>query len=185
MIRFLRLFILVFAGVISVPFLAILVYQIAAIAPNVQVFSQLVDSANPEDKEPPITIRELIKVSHQSPSSPTMHVSRLLMVQYSTYRERGTLSRIFESAAWLIWTEFYFSEDEIMSIFCTLSYNGEGQGVNALSTSRFGKPLSQLSVDESAEIVAILRGPSYVTKSQARLDSTKAMLLGRLNQKRI
>lgn len=173
---------IIFVLMIS-PFVILAAYDLVVYMPKIGEINQLIKTADSEDKNPPKIIQSLIEVSHQRYSSPSTPVARELVVKYMANRDGIVRHWVPQYFAWEILTRLHFSNNEIISLFCTLIYNGQGHGLNALSLRIFNKPLSALTTNEAAEIMAYIRAPSYYGHDRKALERMRDVLLERLNEK--
>jgi penicillin-binding protein 1A len=72
-----------------------------------------------------------------------------------------TLRRKLEEAVLALVLEARYSKDEILELYLNSAYFGHGAtGVQAAALTYFGKPVSELTLAESALLVGVLRGPA-------------------------
>jgi membrane peptidoglycan carboxypeptidase len=90
--------------------------------------------------------------------------------------------RHFQWLGWYVLVELFLDENEVYAIFCSMVYNGSGHGLNELSLRLFGRPLSELTLIEAAEVVVYIRGPSYYARRGERLDEAIDVLLKRFRE---
>ncbi len=77
-----------------------------------------------------------------------------------------TLSRKLKEALMALLLEFHYSKDEILEAYANEIYLGQAgsraiHGFGLASEFYFNKPVSELTLAQSALLVAILRGPAY------------------------
>lgn len=164
-----------------VMFLAIAFFSYDALVfqprqPDVQAF---LDRAQPEDRDPPILIRRYILAAHENGSPPSTHVARQLLAHLGLTSNDGMLGWHARFALWERLVSMHMSQDRIIALYCTLSYNGSGYGLSSLSQHLFSKPLSALSEREAATVVAVLWAPDVYLKDPTRLAQRRDTLLAR------
>ena len=171
-----------FVLILLVPIVCFLVYAGAAFLPEKGNIDQIIASASFEDSHVSEDIRSLIKASVNTDQKPSWSVARLLVPKYRT-NERGFVqSWQLQWAAWTALVDLVYGDDEVYTLFCASVYNGEGYGLNELSIRMFGKPLSTLSLDESAQVVAYTRAPNMYKNDIERLQAVKTLLLRKVSQ---
>jgi penicillin-binding protein 1A len=88
------------------------------------------------------------------------------LVKMSYLSSVKTLDRKIEEALVALWLEARLTKDQILERYLSSAYFGEGCfGVRAAAKHFFGKPASDLSLAESALLVALLRSPTQLTNN--------------------
>ncbi len=73
-----------------------------------------------------------------------------------------TLRRKVQEALLALWLEHVYTKEQILTAYLNRVYLGAGAyGVDAAAQTYFGKPVSQLSLYECAEIAGLLKAPSH------------------------
>jgi len=166
--------------ILLIPIVCFLFYAGTVFLPVKGDIDQIVSSAAFEDSNSSNNLRSLIRASLNSDTKPSWFVARLLVPKFRT-NERGFVQAWqLQWAAWAVLVDFAYDEDAVYTLFCTLIYNGEGNGLNELSIRMFGKPLSSLTLDESAQVIAYTRAPNIYKKDLERLQTVKSILLNKV-----
>ncbi len=77
------------------------------------------------------------------------------------YSSQRTIVRKMREVLTAIEIERYYSKDEILEMYLTLTYFGSGSyGIGAASQTFFSKPPSDLTIDEAALLAAIPKSPT-------------------------
>jgi penicillin-binding protein 1A len=77
------------------------------------------------------------------------------------YSSQRTVIRKIREALTAIEIERYYSKDEILEMYLTLTYFGSGSyGIGAASQTFFSKPPSDLTIDEAAMLAALPKSPT-------------------------
>ncbi len=88
------------------------------------------------------------------------------LVKMSFLTSAKTFERKIEEAALAVWLELRLGKNQILERYLSSAYFGEGCfGVRAAARHFFDKPVSELSVSESALLVALLRSPTQLTQN--------------------
>ena len=165
---------------LATPVVAFFVYDIFYFQPHRAELESLIATASPEDRNPPLIVIKLINVS--DPKGIDQHLSRILFYHFKDPSYRSIpANRIAHQLMWQQMIRLHLTEQERMSLYCSLVYSGKNEpGLTAASERLFNKPLYKLSAPEAATIVALLQGPSYYERSQERLLNRRDLLLKRL-----
>ncbi len=92
-------------------------------------------------------------------STITMQLARNLYEQVGT---RRTVTRKIKEILTAIQLERRYTKDEIVEMYLnTVAWGNNAFGVEAAAQTYFNKPAADLDVEESAVLVAMLKGPSY------------------------
>lgn len=81
-------------------------------------------------------------------------------------------------ALWSALVSVHLSEDERVALVASGAYMGDGHyGFEAEAIARFGMPMSKLSADQAATIVALLHAPGLYQEAPAQLARRRDWLL--------
>lgn len=161
--------------IILLPFIAFGAYFSLEIQPRIGDIRAVLATADKENLKPPQKVKDLIRVSVQ----PSGFVARLLVSTYQKNENGVVRDRKSRLIAWYIFVDNFYSQEEVFALFCTFVDNGDGQGLNELSIRRFGRPISELSELEAAELVAYVWAPGYMGRSRERLEKRRDLLIER------
>jgi hypothetical protein len=168
--------------ILLTPIVCFLIYAGTVFLPVKSDIDQIIASAGYEDSNSPENIRSLIRASVNTDRKPSWVVARLLVPKYRT-NDRGYVQNW--QLQWAVWTalvDMVYDDGAVYALFCTLIYTGDGNGLNELSGRMFGKPLSGLTLDEAAQVIAFTRAPNIYKKDIARLQTVKLILLKKVSQ---
>ena len=85
------------------------------------------------------------------------------LIKYSLLSSERTLERKKKEAWLALALELRLSKDEILERYLSSAYFGKGCfGLRAAARQYFGKPVSALTLPESAYLVALLKSPTYL-----------------------
>jgi penicillin-binding protein 1A len=88
------------------------------------------------------------------------------LVKMSFLTSARTLDRKLEEALLAMWLELRLTKGQILERYLNSAYFGEGCfGVRAAARHFFAKPVQQLTLWESAHMVALLRSPTQLTNN--------------------
>ncbi|MBL0162513.1 MAG: transglycosylase domain-containing protein [Xanthomonadales bacterium] len=166
------------AALLLLPVVAFFAYDVAVFQPRRTEIQALLDGAPPEDRNPPESIRRYILAAHAGGAPPSTHVARQLLIHLDMSSNKG-IGWHARLALWDRLVLLHLSQDNVLSLYSTLSYNGAGYGLSELSQRLFSKPLSALSESEAATVVAVLWAPSIFLRDERRLEERRDMLLAR------
>lgn len=158
---------------------AIAAYDILVFQPRQMDIQAFLQRAPPEDRDPPASIRRYIAAAHRPGYPPSTVVARLLLAHLDTPHNQNALSWHARSMLWELLVSLHLSQDEILALYSTLSYNGSGHGISQLSQKLYSKPASALSDAEAATVVAILWAPGLYLHDTSRLERRRDLLLAR------
>ena len=174
---FIKIFALRLSALLILAGLAVGFYDVIMFEPSRHEINRLLASAAGEDRHLPEVTKRLIALS-SGPNVPDYAIAR-----HFVRRQRGGQLRwAMEATLWGLLLKIHYNFDDRMALFCTISYTGQKvYGLNNAALHRYGKPLSQLSVEESAAIVLLLKSPtrpieereSQIEKLLARLKASK------------
>ena len=178
--RLLRISLVILAIFLATPVVAFFAYDLFYFQPHRAEIETIIASASPEDRAPPPLVAKLIRVSE--PKGIDHNLSRILFYHLKVSPAlSGNSNRMADELMWRQLIQLHLTEQERLSLFCSLVYSGKNEpGLSAASERLFNKPLSQLSAAETATIVALLQGPSYYERRQERLIKRRDLLLKRL-----
>ena len=178
--RFLRISLVVFAIFLATLVVAFFTYDLFYFQPYRAEMKAMIANASPEDREPPHLVIKLIHASE--PKGIDQHLSRILFYHFKVLPSRSIPAyRIAHQLMWQQMIRLHLTEQERMSLYCSLVYTGKNDpGLSAVAERLFNKPLSKLSASEAATIVALLQGPGYYERHQERLHKRRDLLLQRL-----
>lgn len=132
-----------------------------------------------EDSEPPQLLRRYIKLTHEKGTSLSSVVAGTILARFgakSGYRMIVWHPKYF---MWSVFVDAQFSQDELYSLYCVLSFNGVDYGAEKLAQRMFNKGLNALSEDEMAAVAAILSSPSRYKNNLPALTAKKSDLISR------
>lgn len=180
--RFARWLLSLVVLILLIPVGGFLVYATSVFLPAKSAIDQIIDSAGFEDRHPPANIQALIRASLTTDQKPSGYVAKLLLFKFRV-NERGVVEHwLLQWAAWAVMVEIVYDESAVYSLFCTLVSDGKHQGLNGMSSHMFNKPLSDLALGESAQLLAYTGGPNLYRNNPERLQAAKARLLERINR---
>ena len=94
--------------------------------------------------------------SLQGGSSITQQLAKLLFLS-----SERTLERKIKEAFLALWLESHYTKDEILKLYFDRAYMGGGNfGVAAAAEFYFGKPVTDISLSESAMLAALFKAPT-------------------------
>jgi penicillin-binding protein 1A len=114
------------------------------------------------------------------------------LVKMSYLSSAKTLERKAEEAMIATWLETRLTKDQILERYLSSAYFGEGCfGVRAAAQHLFNKPVGELTIAESALLVALLRAPTQLANNfedanqRAKLVMQAMVRNGRLDEARL
>lgn len=163
---------------------AVFIYDELYFLPHRVAMRKILEQSDYEDKYPPKTVRQLIDASYKNGGSLSSSVARLLMYRYrgDENQDRVLISNV-KMILWRVLISLNFQSDDLYSYYCILSFNGSGYGASELSKRLYSKPLSALSAEEAATVIAILWYPSQSQSNSERVIGYRDKLLNRLSSK--
>jgi membrane carboxypeptidase/penicillin-binding protein len=171
-----------FNAVVVTPVLFLALYDFTAFQPHAAAIASIIAHADPEDADPPPLVREMLLAAHSGKSGLAVPVARNLL------KDRGHVRMSEWHMTFFLWSHLvclHYSEAEIAAVFAARAYVGAGRfGLNAAALARFENPLSLLSAEEAAEIIAITWSPPLMLANPAARDRRKAIILLRYAERR-
>lgn len=143
---------------------------------------ELLDKSDSENKNPPILLKNFIKIAHEKGAPIESVVAREILSALgldSNNRMLGWHSKYF---IWSVLVKVNFSDDEIYKYYCVLSFNGVDYGAENLAQRLFNKSISSLSEEEAATVASILWSPYKYEKNTPALEKQKNHLISRYKQ---
>ena len=155
-------------------------YDVLVFQPRLPDIENILSNADPEDKNPPLKIQELIEVLHEGSSSSQFATRNLLFrLHLNQHSGLGWAGRFL---MWSLLVDMHLPRAKIIALYATLAYNGENSGLNNLSKRLYAKPLSALSLTEAATVIAVLKSPSLYLQDNEKLVKYRNVLLARLGR---
>ncbi|HEX9005847.1 MAG TPA: PBP1A family penicillin-binding protein [Bacteroidota bacterium] len=107
-------------------------------------------------------VKNLLFRSKEGASTITMQLSRNLYLGHEDHSMFDTVTRKIREFITSVQLERTFTKDEILEFYLNVVYFGRGAyGVQAASQVYFGKAPSDLTLGETATLIAMLKGPGY------------------------
>ncbi|MDR0280029.1 MAG: transglycosylase domain-containing protein [Paucimonas sp.] len=148
------------ATAISIIFAVVLGKELIEFKSHKAQIYTLLEESEAENTNPPPLLKEFIKIAHGKGTPLVSAVARKII---SRLGDQSSHSMIEWHTKYFIWSALVaidFSESEIYSLYCALSFNGIDYGAERLARRMFNKSLDALSEDEMATVVSILWNPS-------------------------
>ena len=164
------------ALVLGLPLLALVCFDAFWFSPRLGQIRTLVATAHPEDRTPPVRVRQLVLTS--TGDTLTWEVTKIVLYQSKPTNYYGTTQSNRYSLLSYLLVSIHVSRAEALSIYCSRVYVGDGS--NGLSTAAgrmFQKPLSALTTNEAAAVVALPWAPGYFAKHPRALAARQGLLL--------
>lgn len=178
-----RLFLGLILGVVSLPFVGLGLYDFIEIRPKLPAINAILQNASPQDRNPPMLIRQLIDISE-----PRIEYLAVQPIMWDFYTHSPQSEQALHQALWQILLPLHFKHDELYGIFASTArmqaYYAKPEsekGLNNFALQRFNKPLDQLSMQQSAMTVAMSHSPTSYQKDPQRLEMRTKWLLEKLN----
>ena len=172
----------IFNTVVLTPVLCLALYDFTVFQPHAAAIASIIAHADPEDADPPPLVREMLLAAHGGKSGLAVPVARNLL------KDKGHVRMSEWPMTFFLWSHLvclHYSEAEIAAAFSSRAYVGAGRfGLNAAAQARFEKPLSRLSSEEAAEIIAITWSPPLMLADPAALERRKTIILLRYDERR-
>lgn len=173
-----------FNAILLTPIAFVVLYDLTAFQPHTALMTAIIANADPENADPPPLVREMLLANYAGKSGLAVPVARLLLMDTGHTRMRG-LEWHMTFLLWSHLVSLHYSEAQIAAIFASRAYTGAGRyGLNAAALARFAKPLSRLSPEEAAEIIAITWGPPTMLADADALDRRRDIILLRYAERR-
>jgi hypothetical protein len=166
------------AALLLVALAAFVSYDMRVFQPRRAQLQALLQQASPEERAPPASIRRYLLASDPSGQPPSAAVARMLVARFGVSRG-GMLAWHAHTLLWERLLLLHLSQDEILALYGSLSYNGFGHGLSGLSQRLYAKPLRALSDPEAATVVAVLWAPVPLLRDAERLERRRALLMER------
>ena len=153
LVRALRLLAWGIAGIVIVPLLAFLYYDVTEFQSRRDDIAQLIAAAHPAERAPPALLRRLLLTEHHGDLS--SKAARLLLFKLDVPGAwRRGLSRQGNSALWWLLVRLHLSKDEQLAIVCSSTFLGRrAYGFEAGAQAYFQRPLIRLTDRELATLV--------------------------------
>ena len=176
MSRFGKILVVVSLAVLAAPFAGYFYYDLVRFQPHRAEILRLVESAEAEDRALPVTTAQMLIFSLHGDT--THYITRLLLGRLNLSQGQWLMhSGIWESLVRLHLTE----HDRLTIVASTVSTSGNRRGLSATARALYGKPLSQLSLDETARLI-VLANYSTSWNNPARLAEASNQFLARYQE---
>lgn len=165
-------------------------YYVKEIRPYKPIIENILTNADPENRHPPKNLVAMVDARFYCPhkrnilghagncgATKEQLISKDLVGRSGSMR---TLHRHFHEIglSWMIYNSY--SAKDRHALYAELTYTGYGKsGFNNFAKQHFGKPLSELTLEESATLVGVLKGPSYYFRQPEKLEERKSYVLKR------
>jgi membrane carboxypeptidase/penicillin-binding protein len=161
------------------PAVAFLIYDALVFWPHRDEMRAVLENADPLDRSPPSKVRAYIRSQHDG-ALPSAVVARQLQSRWLP--RKGMLDWHVRSFLWERLVSLHLSQEEVLGLYATLAYNGQGQGqgMNSLSQRLFTKPLDALSDEDAAMVVAYTWAPELYAQHPERPRARTDILLSRV-----
>ncbi len=173
-----------FNAILLTPIAFLVLYDLTAFQPHTAAIAIIIANADPENADPPPLVRELLLADYAGKSGLAVPVARQLLMGTGHASMRGLEWHM----TFFLWSHLvclHYSEAQIAAIFASHAYTGAGPyGLNAAALTRFAKPLSRLSPDEAAEIIAITWSPPTMLADPDALSRRRDIILLRHAERR-
>jgi hypothetical protein len=143
--------------IVIAPLIYTTLYFLIEIRPHTESIGKMIGIYN--IKSPNLTLMENMAVSEESRSGMASYVSHSLAVDNTESGFRN-LWHLF-GLHWHLWVRVMYSEQEQYSLWLALAPYGKGRGMNEAAIYHFNKPLEQLSCYQLAQLVVMVRAPSW------------------------
>ena len=107
-------------------------------------------------------VKNVVLFHREGASTITQQLARNLYLGHDDKNLFDTITRKLREFITSIQLERSFTKDEILEFYLNVVYFGRGSyGIASASQMYFGKPPADLSLGESAMLIALLKGPAY------------------------
>lgn len=175
-----RVFFGIILGIFSLPFIGLGLYDVIDIRPKLPAIHAILQNASPQDRNPPMMIQNLIDASfnfnHQAKNA--YITQRIADKVDSTPLTTG--ARHFRNLMWQLLLPLHFDKSQMYGFYSTMTNFVAYQGLNNFAIQHFGKPLDQLTPQQSATTVAIVHSPTRFLSDNKGLDERANYLLQKL-----
>ncbi len=156
---------------------ALAAYDVTHFQPHRSEIDRLLSGAADDERELPAAVAGLLKVSMGGHTC-QIAARQLLFGLDLAPRRGGMLAWHAKSAAWSMLTCVHLNERERLTAIATLAYAGAPRthGLSASANVLFGRPLSQLSLEQQAELIALSDNPYLIDSPERRAKRTAALL---------
>lgn len=172
-----RAVIFLLVALLVLPFIGFGVYDFVAFQSRRESFEKLLSAAAPGESAPSPTLIRLIHIStHNRTAAITARILiQDLKVPLTTH---GMLGWHTTNALWRGLVALHMSDEEQVTLIASRSYMGNNRyGLSVEAKARFGRPLTELNLEEMATLVAISSAPSLYISSPERLNTRKEWLI--------
>ncbi|KAI3485002.1 hypothetical protein L1887_51777 [Cichorium endivia] len=139
----------------------------------------LLKNTEPANINPPQQLKSFIEITHEKGASLESAVARRLLSRLDLASDQRMIMWHPKYFLWSIFVDAEFSQDEIYSLYCVLSFNGVDHGAERLARRMFNEGLEALSEDEMAIMASILWSPSRYMNNMPALTARKNYLISR------
>jgi penicillin-binding protein 1A len=107
-------------------------------------------------------VKNVFLFRREGASTITQQLSRNLYLGHSDNNIFDTITRKLREFITAVQLEKNFTKQEILEFYLNVVYFGRGTyGIAAASQTFFGKPVPELTLTESATLIALLKGPAF------------------------
>lgn len=164
--------------------LIVLVSIIVAASYEIIVFYQyksnldkIITQTHPLHRNPPETAYNLAVLS-EGKERIKSYAAQILLCDLGLNRNE-ILAWPLDYASWTILIGLIYNEKEIFTLWCHIAPYEQGRGLNGSAIHRYNKDLNQLSLEELATIIALVKAPLHFSKNPEELSKRAKDLTAR------
>jgi hypothetical protein len=172
--RVVRIFIIFLGCTFAIPTILFATYDVLAFQSRQSEITKIFEAASPDERNPPPLLQKLLEASLGGRTA--AYAAKLLTLRLSIPKVPG--GQHAKSLLWWALVALHFDERQQITLIASLNYMGNNRfGMSTESLARFNRPMSALSRDELATLVAITHSPSWYASSPELLNKRKEFLL--------
>lgn len=178
--RIVRVVIFMLATLLALPLIGYGVYDLVVFQSRRDAIELLLSAAAPDERAPSPTLKRLIQISTHNR---TAVLSARILIQDLKVQSvaHGMLGWHTTNVLWRGLVTLHMSQEEQVTLIVSRSYMGNNRyGFSDEAKARFGRPLTELSLEELATLVVFSSAPSLYLSSPERLNTRKEWLIQEL-----
>lgn len=170
-----------FGAVIILPIIAILIWYLFSFLPHLNKLNSIIT----KEENQISSVSDIFKLAVMTESTTGLrsYATRQAFHELVFSKEpKGNIDWHLNTALWYLSSYIHFNNRKIFYLWSAYAPFGKGHGLQNSALHHFGKELSELSLRQKAEIIAMVKGPSLYKLGSEKLNNRVNIILGKINE---
>ena len=168
MLKVIRITAFILILIVLVPIIVAVSYEIIVFYQYKSNLDEIITQTHPLHRNPPETAYNLAVLS-EGKERIKSYAAQILLCEFSLDKNE-VLVWPLDYASWTILIGIIYNEKEIFTLWCHIAPYEEGRGLNRSAIYRYNKDLNQLSLEELATVIALVKAPIHFSKNSEKLN---------------